>query len=550
MPVDAVSSPWRRAVTLTVALLVLDASLTFKNLWPTPAIRWTGDLSIELAACLLLFLWLSRHGHSVSRRLLTWLGVLWVALVLGRYVDVTAPALWGRQLNFYWDLQFVPDVAAMLAKAARPWLVTVTIVVAAATLALVYLGARVSLARVAAAAGRRTERRVLWAVSIAIAMLFGIHKVSPTLVQAPVIAAPVTQSYARQAEFIVNAITRRRVLPPSPSFDTDLSRVAGADILLFFIESYGAVAFERPEYASVLEPWRQRLAQAIHASGHQVVSAFVESPTFGGSSWFAHITLLSGLDVGDPDTNALLMTEHRDTLPLALGRHGYRPVAVMPGLWYPWPEGSFYGFSEIYNGPRLKYQGPPIGWWDMPDQFTLARLDELELNVNNRAPSFVFFPTVSTHTPFSPRAPYQPDWPRMLTSHPYETADIQRAYEEEIDWMNLGPSYAKAVAYTYETLAGYLRKHQDGDFVMILIGDHQPPALVSGEGAPWDVPVHVITNRQAVLAQLVASGFVDGLTPRRPSFGRMSALLPALLHAFGDPETGSRPASADKESTP
>ena len=31
----------------------------------------------------------------------------------------------------------------------------------------------------------------------------------------------------------------------------------------------------------------------------------------------------------------------------------------------------------------------------------------------------------------------------------------------------------------------------------IVIGDHQPPALVSGEGAPWDVPMHVITNRSA-----------------------------------------------------
>jgi hypothetical protein len=35
---------------LAAALLILDASLTFQSLWPTPAVRWTGELSIEVAA--------------------------------------------------------------------------------------------------------------------------------------------------------------------------------------------------------------------------------------------------------------------------------------------------------------------------------------------------------------------------------------------------------------------------------------------------------------------------------------------------------------------
>ena len=70
---------------------------------------------------------------------------------------------------------------------------------------------------------------------------------------------------------------------------------------------------------------------------------------------------------------------------------------------------------------------------------------------------------------------------------------------------------------------------------MILIGDHQPPALVSGQGVPWDVPVHVITNRRDVLEQLVLRGFQRGLTPRRPSLGKMHTLTPVLLDAFSSP---------------
>ena len=101
--------------------------------------------------------------------------------------------------------------------------------------------------------------------------------------------------------------------------------------------------------------------------------------------------------------------------------------------------------------------------------------------------------------------------------------------------MNLGPGYADAVAYAYETFAGYLRRRAGRDYVMILIGDHQPPALVSGEGAPWDVPIHVITNRPEILDSLAQHGFVRGLTPKRPRLGEMHEAVPLLLDAFSAP---------------
>jgi hypothetical protein len=68
--------------------------------------------------------------------------------------------------------------------------------------------------------------------------------------------------------------------------------------------------------------------------------------------------------------------------------------------------------------------------------------------------------------------------------------------------------------------------------VLIVIGDHQPPALVSGEGANWDVPVHVITNRTAVLDRLRARGFRSGVVPERPTLGKMHTLTPLLIEAF------------------
>ena len=90
----------------------------------------------------------------------------------------------------------------------------------------------------------------------------------------------------------------------------------------------------------------------------------------------------------------------------------------MPGMRQPWPEGAFYGFDEIYGRDLLEYQGPQFGWWSIPDQYALAKLDALEGARSSRAPLFVVFPTSTTHAPYGPVAPYQPDWSRVLTTRP------------------------------------------------------------------------------------------------------------------------------------
>ena len=233
---------------------------------------------------------------------------------------------------------------------------------------------------------------------------------------------------------------------------------------------------------------RADLDAAIHATGRDVVSAFVESPTFGGSSWLAHLSLMSGVEVRDPETNARLMTEKRETIVTNFKRAGHRTVALMPGLRQVWPEGSFYGFDDIYGATRLDYHGPEFGWFALPDQFSLAKFDTLEPRAATRAPLFVFFPTISTHFPFIPTPPYQPDWSRMFLEKPYDGPSIVRAYAQQPDWTHFGPGYVQAINYDYATLAGYLRQNSGRDLVMVLLGDHEPAAAVSGEGAPWDVP--------------------------------------------------------------
>ncbi|MEZ5289707.1 MAG: sulfatase-like hydrolase/transferase [Vicinamibacterales bacterium] len=525
-----------RGAAALIALVLLNQSVTFYNVWPTPRVRWQGHLSVELAvlvAVLAAAAW--RHGRP-GRRLLRVAAAVWVLLVVGRYLDVMAPALYGRPVNLYWDARHLAAVGAMMTDAVATPVLVGGLAAVAVFVALLYGAGRLAIGAVAGVLARPRGRAALGALAAAALVVAAVGE-RATAAGLPAFAVPVSTAYYRQARLLATQIALRdAAVETSRQFsDSDLSRVAGADVYLTFVESYGAVTYDRPEVATALAPARDALQADIEASGRQVVSAFVESPTFGGSSWLAHVSLITGVETRDEQTNATVMAQERDTLVTAFARAGYRTVALMPGLRQAWPEGAFYGFDHVYDTAEIAYHGPRFGWWTVPDQFALARLDVLEAGHDASRPRFVFFPTTSTHAPFGPTAPYQPDWDAILSPTPFGEADVKGALARVPDYLNLAPSYVNAVRYAWRTLGGYLRMHADRDLVMIVVGDHQPAAAVAGEGASWDVPVHVITGRGAVLDRLRAVGFAPGLAPPRHAISKLHALLPALLDAFGDP---------------
>lgn len=541
-----VSDPaWRHWLKVGLGLLLLDISLTFQNVWPTPAVQWTGGLSVELAVCVLVLAAVGARRGAVPRWLTGTLAMLGVLLVLGRYAVVTSPALFGRDVNLYWDLRFIPDVVAMLAQPAS-WLVTLGVLAAVVLVPyFIFRTLRWGLDVVAEGMHQRSTRLAVSLIAATVVVLFAIQRgleatgewagyTDHTLGGVLEFPPPVSVTYANQFRILAKQLSGRtaHLVGTGPSLDASLSAVKDIDVFVFFVESYGAVAYDRQEFSAALEPSRRQLAEDVASTGRQVVSGFVESPTFGGGSWLAHISLLTGIEVKDEDTNQVLLTQTRDSLVTTFSRRGYRTVAMMPGLQRDWPEGGFYRFDKIYGEAALEYKGPQFGWWVVPDQFSLARLDEFEFDKTNRAPTFAFMAGVSTHTPFSPTAPYQADWSQLMTRFPYPPAAIDEAYDYPPDWLNLGPSYVRAMKYVYASIGGYLRRQPERDFVMVVLGDHQPPALVTGLGAPWDVPVHVIASRPAVLASLEAAGFTPGVEPPRRVLARMHELTPMLLRAL------------------
>ena len=520
---------------LALALLVLNAALTFGNVWPTLRVVPRAELSIEIALLLLaLVAWTSfvRPLGTVARVALT---LLMLALLLGRYAEVTAPALYGRPVNLYWDSQHLPKVAAMLAEVGPWWLVGLIVVALAALLGALITALALCLGAVSRALSVPAGRRVVGALAGFVVALYAFaswldwpvrHKYS----------LPVSVTYLQQARFVVAAsrADRDRDLPGLALPKGGVDRLEGDDVLLLFLESYGAVTYDEPGIARVVSPARDELAHAAAESGRHVVSAYASSPTFGGGSWLAHASFMSGVEVRDTGDYMRLLTQERETWPKLFEAAGYRAVAVMPGMRSAWPEGSFYGFDTIYDELALDYHGPDFGWWRIPDQFSLARATELEARTDSHAPLMIFMPTINTHIPFLPVPPYQADWNRVLKADPYPAEDVEASLAAAPDWEALGGPYAASFVYTFTYLAGYVRDRAGADQTLVLLGDHQPAASVAGVGARWDVPVHVVTSHADVAAALVAAGFVEGvaLAPRQRPILTLPELSVLLLETF------------------
>ncbi|MDO8904508.1 MAG: hypothetical protein Q7V46_07985 [Hydrogenophaga sp.] len=465
-----------------------------------------------------------------------------MALVAVRYAFVTAPAVLGRPVNVYWDGRHAGELLRVAAQSMTSWQLATGM--AAALVGGLILGWMVRTAISALACSLTWQPARPW-------LLGGVATLSASfMAYVPDVrdtrwffSLPLTPTIVNQSQLLARVWLPERgetALGPSPDFEGSLSALESplgrADVLVIFAESYGAVTFDQPELHKALGPSRMALAQAIAFSGRQVVSARVTAPTFGGSSWLSHATLLSGVDTADHANHSLLLASQRPTLVSHFARHGYRTVGWMPGIKRPWPEGAFYGFDRLADDAGMGYHGPDFGYWRIPDQAAMALLHKQELVVDplepNRQPRLVVFPTTTTHAPFHPIAPLV-DWHRLTQSDGgYRSADALAALAAPLAAHRPAPNYLDSMHYQYGWMASYLEEQAPRPLVWVIVGDHQPPALVTGAGASWDVPVHVIADDPGLMRRLLASGFAPGFGLPAASLGPMEQLTTLLLKVF------------------
>jgi hypothetical protein len=289
------------------------------------------------------------------------------------------------------------------------------------------------------------------------------------------------------------------------------------------------VGLDDPGYRHVLDPALADFAHTVEGAGYTLLSSRLVSPVFGGGSWLAHGTLASGIKL-DQLANELLLNGSRLTLPRYLAAAGYRTVEVMPGIKKPDPEATFWGFDKHYFDADLGYAGPPFGWFNIPDQFTLKQFAAHELTPDH-APLFAQIVLVSSHTPFAPVPPYLDDW-SDVGAYNNEPDDVWARVYAPPDWNNLDQPYLDSIAYDLKTLSAWL-KGLDHDALVIILGDHQPPEITRVAGQPWTVPVYVLSRDADLVQPFAALGYVAGDTPPpRDNPEGMEKFLGEFLSAF------------------
>ena len=543
-PPPAARSAWLSWATALLALVFLNGLLSFGPWWPTPGVVPQARLAPESVALWLLLLWLAARPRAPSRRALWALSLGVLCLVVGRYADVTAPSLFGRPISLYWDLPQVPRFLWVSAREQPWWVSTAVLGVVLAAGGLLLASIRLSLSWLLQTLAPRALRSLgAWGLAFGAALLAMAH-----VAEVPGTGRFVTQAvlptYVRQIGLLWDAHAPGQLAHALPSLSpvedaiavhgpNALSALGQRDVSFMFLESFGAVLYDHPQVRPATETARHALQQSLTASGHQVVSGFFRSPTIGGASDLAHLSLLSGIDLSDPRRHDLLLTTRRPTLMHLFKQAGYQSFGLYHAVSWPWPEHVHYGFDQYIDGPALNYQGPPITFWNIPDQMALANFERIFPRTNNGPPRVLFFPTITSHFPFSPVPPYQPDWQKALTSTPFDAQALQDALAQPIDWFDMRGHYVDSVNYVYRWLAGYFELPKVRETVYVLLGDHQPTANITGEGAPWDVPVHIISRDSALLERFKAQGFSDSLWPERRVLGDLHHLTSLLLTAFG-----------------
>jgi hypothetical protein len=318
-----------------------------------------------------------------------------------------------------------------------------------------------------------------------------------------------------------------------------LTALRGKDVIIAFVESYGRDAVEDPEFApqvgAVLEAGDHRLS----AAGFSSRSAFLTSPTTGGSSWLAHATLLSGLWIDSQQRYDALPSSHRMTLTSAFRRANWRTVGVMPGNDSAWAESGSLGYDRIYDANEMGYKGPRFSWATMPDQYTLARFKRTEDTAQDPRPVMAEITLVSSHAPWEP-IPRLIDWKAIGDGSVFNTMSAANDPPDAILTRNPGrvrTDYRASIEYSLSSLISYVETYGDDNLVVIFLGDHQPSPIVTGQGASRDVPISIVSRDRSVFDRISPWGWQEGLKPdAQAPVWRMDAFRDRFLTAFG-PQT-------------
>ncbi|HYX58532.1 MAG TPA: CDP-alcohol phosphatidyltransferase family protein, partial [Streptosporangiaceae bacterium] len=293
-----------------------------------------------------------------------------------------------------------------------------------------------------------------------------------------------------------------------------LTGLRGKDVIIAFVESYGQVAVQGTSFSAGVDAVLRQSTASLARAGWSTQSAWLTAPGFGGISQLAHSTLQSGLWVNTSQRYAGLVASSRFTLSDAFNKAGWRTVSDSPSDDYYWPPGtSFYHFDKIYDRRDVGYHGPTFSYASMPDQYTLAAFQRLELTPGHK-PVMAEIDLVSSHTPYAP-LPVMVPWNKVGDGSIFDPMPARGESPLSIvgNASKERQAFGTSMQYTLQVLTSWVTELNDPNLVLIMLGDEQPASPISPPGANHDVVISIVAHDPSVSRQMSPWHWQNGLLP-------------------------------------
>jgi hypothetical protein len=109
--------------------------------------------------------------------------------------------------------------------------------------------------------------------------------------------------------------------------------------------------------------------------------------------------------------------------------------------------------------------------------------------------------------------------------------------------------FATSIQYSLQVLTSWVTELNDPNLVLILLGDEQPAAPITGPGASHKVVVSIVAHDPSVFRQIASWRWQDGLLPGPSApLEPMNAFRNQFLGAFST--ASSQAASAHRPAAP
>jgi phosphatidylglycerophosphate synthase len=381
---------------------------------------------------------------------------------------------------------------------------------------------------------------VVWAVTAALSLQLvpGDQFASTTAASVAVSQVRDATAAIRDQQRFEHAIHSDDAEARIPASDL-LTGLRGKDVLIVFVESYGQVAVQGSWFSPGVDAIVRQDDASLARAGWSAQSAWLTSPTFGGISWLAHSTLQSGLWVNNQRRFNQLVASQRFTLSAAFKKAGWHTVSDIPSDDLPWPQGtSFYHYDQQINSLNVGYKGPRFSYAPIPDQYTYNKFGQLVLGPGHR-PVMAEIDTVSSHEPWAP-LPHMVPWDRLGDGSIYGPMESQgitpaEAFRSERTVQRL---YGQSIQYSLQALTSWIVRLNDPNLVVVMLGDHQPATVVSGNTPTHSVPISIIAHDPSVFRHIASWNWGDGLRPSPSApLEQMDAFRDQFLDAFNAPPT-------------